>query len=829
MEPQPLSSMFELLPIGAYRSSPDGRMLRANAALVALNGYASEDELLRSFNDIAHQWYADPARRDEFMRLMARDGQVLDFVSEVHRHKTREKIWVQEYAHAVQDAWGNIEFYEGTVLDISASRRAQFALEGSEALLRQITSRVPGMVYRIVFGPDGIARYTFVSDGVTDLFRVSPQEVVADGAILRNLRHPDDQEWIMREVVQSIQAGTALSIEYRVLLPDGTLKWVHMSSSPAATCDEGYTRVGVMLDITARKLAESELKTQEERWKLALESTGDGLWDWHVDTGLEYFSDRFRQMYGLGDDAKVNHADILDELTHPEDRARMHADRQAHFSGQTSSYRNEHRVRMANGEWKWVLSRGMVISRDAAGNPLRMIGTHTDITERKHSENLIWQQAHFDPLTNLPNRRMMRQRLETALQQAKATGQVMALLFIDLDHFKEINDTLGHDHGDLLLLQAAQRIQACMGHQDTVARMGGDEFTVVMNEVRPSLLPHQLQVLLDSLSQGFILGGEQVFISASVGVALYPQDGRIAEDLLKHADQALYVSKGGGRNRYSFFKPQLQQEAQNRARLAADLRRGLALNQFEVVYQPIVNLATGQVDKAEALLRWHHPQRGLVSPAQFIGIAETTGMIIDIGDWVFRQAAAQVARWRQTYHPNFQISVNKSPAQFHAENRNHSLWTDFLAGLNLPGSCVAVEITEGLLLETSASVTEHLLSLRNAGVAVSLDDFGTGYSSLTYLQKFAIDVIKIDQAFVRNLTAGSRDLALCRAIITMAHALGMKVVAEGVETAEQRDLLLDYGCDYGQGYLYSRPLSVAAFEDYMSMRASPAHHAPSSL
>ncbi|MFM1908212.1 MAG: hypothetical protein RLZZ591_1889 [Pseudomonadota bacterium] len=728
MEPQPLSSMFELLPIGAYRSSPGGQMRPADAAL-----------------------------------------------------------------------------------------------EGNEALLRQITSRVPGMVYRITFGPDGIGNYTFVSDGVMDLFHVSPQEVLADASILRKLRHPEDREWIMREVVQSIQSGTPLSIEYRVLLGDGTLKWIFMSSSQATTSDEGYTRVGVMLDITTRKLAEAELKTQEERWKLALESTGDGLWDWHVETGLEYFSERFRQMYGLGDEATVNHADILDELTHPDDRERMHADRAAHFQGQTQSYRNEHRVRMANGDWKWVLSRGMVISRDAAGKPLRMIGTHTDITERKHAEDLIWQQAHFDPLTNLPNRRMMRQRLEESLQQAKATGQVTALLFIDLDHFKEINDTLGHDHGDLLLLQVAQRIQACLGPSDTVARMGGDEFTVVMNDVRPSMLPHQLQVLLDTLSQVFSLGGEQVFISASIGAALYPQDARVAEDLLKHADQALYVAKGGGRNRYSFFKPQLQQEAQNRARLAADLRRGLAQNQFEVVYQPIVNMATGQIHKAEALLRWHHPQRGTVSPAQFIGIAETTGMIIDIGDWVFRQAALQVARWRQAYHPDFQVSVNKSPAQFHAENRNHTLWTDFLAEQGLPGECMAIEITEGLLLETSQGVTDHLLSLRNAGVAVSLDDFGTGYSSLTYLQKFAIDLIKIDQSFVRNLTAGSRDLALCRAIITMAHELGMKVVAEGVETSEQRELLLDYGCDYGQGYLFSRPLSVAAFEDFMAMQASPTH------
>jgi EAL domain-containing protein (putative c-di-GMP-specific phosphodiesterase class I) len=318
----------------------------------------------------------------------------------------------------------------------------------------------------------------------------------------------------------------------------------------------------------------------------------------------------------------------------------------------------------------------------------------------------------------------------------------------------------------------------------------------------------------------FQLGNEQVFVSASIGITLYPTDAQEIDGLFKNADQALYVAKGAGRNRYSFFTPSLQEAAQTRARLAADLRLGLQERQFKLVYQPIVELATGSVHKAEALIRWLHPTRGLVSPAHFIPIAESSGLIADIGEWVFHQAALQVRHWRETLHPDFQISVNKSPAQFHHERDGRKPWSQQLADLGLPGRSIVVEITEGLLLDTSRRVTEHLLELGDAGIEVSLDDFGTGYSSLSYLQKFDIDFIKIDQSFVRHLIPASTDLALCKAIILMAHELGMKVVAEGVETAQQRDLLAAAGCDYAQGYLFSRPVAAADFEAFLAGRTN---------
>jgi diguanylate cyclase (GGDEF)-like protein/PAS domain S-box-containing protein len=584
-------------------------------------------------------------------------------------------------------------------------------------------------------------------------------------------------------------------------------------------------RSGIMIDITARKLAEIALRETEERWKLALESTGDGVWDWYVQDGREYYSKRYKEMYGYGDDKVWQEADDYHELVHPDDRDQLVEDQFAHFYGETAAYSNEHRVRCKDGSWKWVLSRGMVIARDAAGRPLRMIGTHTDISQRKESQAQIWRQANFDPLTGLPNRRNLRAQLETEIAACAQTRQRLAILFIDLDHFKEVNDSLGHDNGDLLLVQAARRIQDCLGAKDVVGRMGGDEFTVVLGDVQVEFgaaavtpLEHKLQSILDTLSHSFELGTEQVFVSASMGITFYPTDATRVEDLFKHADQALYVAKRAGRNRYSFFSPELQEAARTRARLATDLRGGMAQSQFEVVYQPIVHLKSGITHKAEALLRWHHPVRGLVSPAQFIGIAESSGLIIDIGDWVFHQAAAQVKQWRTQFHPQFQISVNKSPVQFHHEGRSPHSWIDHLNTLGLPGSSVAIEITENLLLDAGPKVTGHLLDMRDAGIQVALDDFGTGYSSLSYLQKFDIDYIKIDQSFVRNLTPTSTDLVLCKAIIVMAHALGMAVIAEGIETQAQHDLLLAAGCDYGQGYLLAKPMPVAACEIFLQSR-----------
>jgi diguanylate cyclase (GGDEF)-like protein len=386
-------------------------------------------------------------------------------------------------------------------------------------------------------------------------------------------------------------------------------------------------------------------------------------------------------------------------------------------------------------------------------------------------------------------------------------------LFIDLDHFKEVNDTLGHHQGDVLLVDAARRIRSCVRESDTVARLGGDEFTVILSELdQVSPVDAIAQKILNVLQAPYQLGQEQAFVSASIGITLYPDDARDIDDLLKHADQAMYAAKGAGRNRFSYFTPALQVAAVNRMRLTNDLRIALKNDQFRLYFQPIVHLKTGKIHKAEALIRWQHPQRGLVSPLEFIPLAESSGLIVDIGEWVFKESARWVRRWRSEHDERFQISLNQSPLEFQREGQGYEGWLEHLGQIGVAGQALVVEITEGLLLDASTGVTDKLLALRDAGIQVALDDFGTGYSSLSYLKKFDIDYLKIDRSFTRNLATDSSDMALSEAIIVMAHKLDLRVIAEGVETAQQRDLLLEAGCDYGQGYLFARPMPGHEFD-----------------
>ncbi|MDC8773421.1 putative bifunctional diguanylate cyclase/phosphodiesterase [Roseateles albus] len=613
-----------------------------------------------------------------------------------------------------------------------------------------------------------------------------------------------------------------LTRDYRLRAADASYRW-HLLQANALAAGPGESTVlllGTHSDIHERKRIESELQDADDLWKLALESNGDGVWDWYVQSGVELYSPRYLQIYGYAEnDVRPTPAEF-DARTHPDDLAQMQLDREAHFAGLTSSYSNEHRVRCKEGNWKWIHSRGMVISRDEQGRPLRMVGTHTDITQRKAAEDLIWQQAHFDPLTGLPNRRSLREQLELSLSEARQQGAELALLFIDLDHFKEVNDTLGHDMGDRLLIEAGARIQACLRRGDTVARMGGDEFTVLLR-VEPAELQIEARArevalhIIATLSAAFQLSSERVFVSASIGISHFPHDGEEIESLFKHADQALYAAKAAGRNRLGYFTPELQQAALQRMRLSNDLREALARQELFIEYQAIVDLRNGEVHKAEALLRWRHPSQGVIGPGVFVPLAETSGLILEIGAWVFMQAAQQAKQWRSRFDSGFQISVNKSPVQFRQQADNMPVstsWSDTLQQLDLDGDALTIEITESLLLEADDEVEAQLAALHAAGFQVSLDDFGTGFSSLAYLQKYAIDLLKIDQRFVRNLRPDAKDLALCTAIITMAHALGMKVVAEGVETPEQAALLLAAGCDYAQGYLFGRPISAADFE-----------------
>ncbi len=434
-----------------------------------------------------------------------------------------------------------------------------------------------------------------------------------------------------------------------------------------------------------------------------------------------------------------------------------------------------------------------------------------EIAERRQAEERIRYMAHYDALTNLPNRTLLQDRLRQALSFSRRNGTRVAVLFIDLDYFKHINDSLGHQVGDSLLQMVAVRLQQCLREGDSVARLGGDEFVLCLPLEGDSGDAAMIaQKVLDVLDRPFIVEGHELHVSSSIGISLYPEDGSDVKTLMRTADTAMYDAKEKGRRNYQFFTPSLNQAAQQRMALESRLRQALAKEEFAVYYQPQVDMETGAILSAEALLRWEQPGKAPVSCGDFIAIAEETGLILPIGEWVLRQACRQLKQWHDRGHPALHIAVNLSPRQFYQRDFLPDI-SDILRETALPADALDLEITESLLLQRNKNNLAMLNQLSSMGIQLSVDDFGTGYSSLAYLQRFPVHALKIDQSFVRDIGQDSNDTALVAAIIAMAHSLHLKVLAEGVETAQQINFLKSHGCMTGQGFYYSKAVPADCF------------------
>ena len=582
-------------------------------------------------------------------------------------------------------------------------------------------------------------------------------------------------------------------------------------------------------EINLRVATEKELKSAQETSRLShqrlllhREETPLAVIEWNTDFEFVYWNKAAERIFGFSKDEVIGrHAT---ERILPESARKIVAavwqDLLANKGGTRSTNEN-------------ITKDGRTILCEWYNTPLvdqdgKVIGVSSmvdDITARKQSEEMIWKQANFDSLTGLPNRNMFHDRLEQELIKSDRASLPLALLLIDLDEFKEVNDTLGHDVGDQLLQEAGRRITSCVRESDTVARLGGDEFMIILSEMHEkNKVDNIAEKIISRLAEAYRIGNEVIHTSGSIGITLYPADTTDIDVLIKNADQAMYAAKQKGRNCFSYFTQSLQDAAQNRLRLGNDLRIALQSSQFDIHYQPIIDLKTSMIDKAEALLRWDHPARGAVNPYEFIPLAENTGLIHQLGDWAFKESAQNAAVWRKTFDNQFQVTINISPVQFRTERKSFTReWQIYLEALELSGENIIVEITEGLLLNVDDEVIQKLLWLRDTGIQVAIDDFGTGYSSLSYLKKFDIDYLKIDRSFVHNLNIDDNNIALSEAIIVMAHKLGLKVIAEGVETEQQKKMLIDAGCDYAQGYLFSRPLPPDELEAILHKQHNVQH------
>jgi len=668
-------NIFEHASEGIFQSTRDGRYLAANPALARLYGYDSPQTLMADLADIERLLYVLPDRRVDFLTLIERDGEVLNFESEVYR-RDGSRIWISENAHAVLGTKGEFICYEGTVQDISERKRTEAHLQ----------------LMAMVFSNSNEA--IMVTDAGNRIIAVNPAFRRLTGYL------PDE---VMGKDPRILSAGI---------------------------------------------------------------------------TSPEVFSDMWASL-----------------------------DRHGSWQGELWDRRK-------SGEAypKWL---SISLVRDADGQIRNHIGSFIDISELKATQERIRHLAHHDTLTNLANRFSLHEKLGQAIAFCKRNHMQLALMLIDLDRFKTINDTLGHQAGDELLIQVAQRLSAAVRESDIVARLGGDEFVVALPGIgSPADAAHLADKITREISAPYLINGQELRTSPSIGICVYPGDGTEIGDLLKNADVAMYHAKAKGRGNYQFFTEEMNIATTERMNLESDLRLAIARGEFLLYYQPQLDLRSGTIVGVEALIRWQHPTRGLVSPADFIPIAEDSGMISAIGDWVLEEACRQLKAWQTRGITHIRMSINLSTGQFLDKTlpaRIHEL----LASNGLSAGLLDLEVTESMSMASPDESISVMKTLSSSGLTLSIDDFGTGYSSLAYLKLLPIHTLKIDRSFVKDIESDPNDADICDVTVLLAHKLGLEVVAEGVETEAQLKFLLSIGCEKIQGYLISKPLPADQAERFI--------------
>ncbi|HYE49478.1 MAG TPA: EAL domain-containing protein [Azospirillaceae bacterium] len=632
--------------------------------------------------------------------------------------------------------------------------------------------------------------------------------------------HPEDLMWLQATLDAQVSAGgKPFQIEYRIAQKGGAWRWM-LCRGIAVLDDQGepIRLVGSQSDITDRKLAEEQLRQSEERYALAAQGANDGLWDWQVDRGQVYYSARWATMLGLPGGERTGRIEDWYALVHPDDLPGLKGAVDLHLGGGSDHLEHEVRIGHASGAELWVLIRGEA-TRDAMGEAVRMAGSMTDITARKRAEQQLLHDAFHDGLTKLPNRMLLLDRIGQAMDRRRRPEEAQfAVMLFDIDHFKTVNDSLGPMAGDQVLRVVGHRLAEARRVGDTVARLSADEFGVLMDgviDVKAAITAAER--LASSLAEPIEAGGEEVVLTVSVGISMSGTGYEVPNDMMRDASLAMYRAKAGGRNRVEVFDDALRERALTRLRTESDLRHAIDQGQLTLFYQPIVSLADERIAGFEALIRWFHPERGPISPAEFVPLAEETGLILRIGRWALAQACRQLAAWRSRFGQDLFMSVNVSGKQLLDDDIVEAV-VKALADTGVDPRALKLEITESLLLDDPTRCVTVMEALRSLGTRLSLDDFGTGFSSLSYLHRYPIDTLKIDRSFVRASSQGGRRSEIARIITMLAEALDLDVVAEGIEKEVEVNFLRGLHCHYGQGYYFSPPLPPEAVEELLTTR-----------
>lgn len=795
-----LALLFGNLPGMVYRAERKKRwqLEFVSGGCETLTGY-TPDELLEG----DRRFYTDTVMAEDDRAHVRKE--IFEAASAGEPYRVHYKVhtkegvdrWVWDQGQGVFDADGKLIALEGFVGDLTERVQVEENLRESEERYRGLVEASPDA---IIVHQDG--QIVFLNNAALDLLHAkSVDEVI--GAKVTQFVHPDYLNMVLKRIASIRENGGVLPVAEEILLAlDGTPFYAEVAGRTVTYEGLPATQL-VVRDITKRKHAEEGLRVAST----VFNTTTEGIMVSDAENRIRAINPAFSKITGYEPE------EVIGENPSKLSSGRHEADfyeRMWASIGSKGFWEGEIWNRRKNGETypEWLT---ITVIRDEDGHINEYVGVFTDITKRKQDEEQILRQANYDSLTGLPSRSLFFDRLKTTLAEARRDSAMVALLFIDLDHFKVVNDTMGHVVGDRLLQLAADRLSACVRESDTVARFGGDEFTVILREVtKAEDAAVVAEKIIESLSESFILDGRDTFIGASVGITIYPYDADDVTTMLRNADMAMYQAKDLGRNAFHFYTPEMNTTALQRMVMEGALRRAVENEEFVLHYQPVIETASGRVVAAEALVRWEDPEAGLMMPDRFIGIAEETGLIAPVGEWVLTEALRQTKEWHDAGFSDLGIAVNLSNKQI-KRGLDRQKVEGIIASTGFDPSKLTLEITETLVMEDTEHNTAWMQELREMGIRFSIDDFGTGYSSLSYLKRLPADSIKVDRTFIKDLFEKGGEKPLVEAIIAMAHSLELKVTAEGVEDARHVEFLEGLSCDYLQGFYFSKPLTPEAF------------------
>jgi len=800
-----LELVINSLPSFVFWKDRHSRFLGANDRFVHAAGLASVEELVGKTDfDLVWKDHADIYRSDDF-QVMVSGKAKFNYVEPFTLPDGRTH-WIETSKVPLRDEKGTVIGILGLFHDVTERRKAEENLRKSEALLAESQQLAHIGSWELDLETGAL----YWTDEIFRIFEIDQEKFGASYEAFLSTVHPDDREAVHLAYTESVKNRTPYTMTHRLLMPDGRIKFVLEHGE--TFYDEGGNPIrsmGSVQDVTQRVLAEQQLRLLAKVFESSREAVLITDEQNNIIAANRAYSDltgrREEEVKRSPPSMVSNHWQQADG----EGISQVLAD--------SGFWQGELWETRANGE-RFPVWLAITQVADERGSVTHYIYSFSDITEHKAAEEQIHHLAHHDALTNLPNRFTLVARLKQAFSSAQRNREKVAVMFIDLDRFKNINDTLGHHIGDELLIQVARRLRECVRDSDIVARLGGDEFVVGLVGVEDVIgVSHVAEKIRRSLGLIYAIEGHELYTSPSVGISLFPDDGTEIEDLMKNADVAMYHAKAQGRNNYQFFEAEMNKVALERLALEGDLRLALEREEFCLYYQPQISIATGRVVGVEALVRWRHPGKGLVSPAMFIPIAEESGLILPLGEWVLKTACLQLKHWVELGMTDIQMSVNLSASQFRQRALPQTV-ASLVVQCDIDPTFLELEITESVAMDNPQQTSETMEILRGIGVKMAIDDFGTGYSSLNYLKLFPLNRLKLDRSFVKDIETDPNDAAICAATIALAHNLGLDVVAEGVETEKQLDYLARLNCDKVQGFFFSKPLPAEEAERFIAER-----------